>query len=63
VIVVFGGVGSIPGAMVGGLLLGSVEELTAGLVSSQWTLAVSLTLLIVLLVVKPNGLFGEVTEP
>jgi branched-chain amino acid transport system permease protein len=63
VIVVFGGVGSIPGAMVGGLLLGSVEELTAGLVSSQWTLAVSFTLLIVLLVVKPNGLFGEVTEP
>ena len=63
VIVVFGGVGSIPGAMIGGLLLGSVEELTAGLVSSQWTLAVSFTLLIVLLVVRPNGLFGEVTEP
>jgi len=63
VIVVFGGVGSIPGALIGGLLLGSVEELTAGLVSSQWTLAVSFTLLIVLLVIKPNGLFGEVTEP
>jgi len=59
VIVVFGGVGSIPGAMIGGLLLGSVEELTAGLVSSRWTLAVSFTLLIVLLVVKPNGLFCE----
>ncbi|AHG04920.1 branched-chain amino acid ABC transporter permease [Halobacterium sp. DL1] len=59
VIVVFGGVGSIPGAMVGGLMLGSVEELTVGLVSSRWTLAVSFTLLIVLLVVKPNGLFGE----
>jgi branched-chain amino acid transport system permease protein len=63
IIVVFGGVGSIPGALVGGLLLGSVEELTAGLVSSQWTLAVSFTLLIVLLVVRPNGLFGEVAEP
>jgi branched-chain amino acid transport system permease protein len=59
VIVVFGGVGSIPGALVGGLLLGSVEELVAGFVSSQWTLAVSFTLLIVLLIVKPNGLFGE----
>ena len=58
VIVVFGGVGSIPGALTGGLLLGAVEELTAGLVSSQWTLAVSFTLLIVLLVVKPKGLFG-----
>jgi branched-chain amino acid transport system permease protein len=62
VIVVFGGVGSIPGALVGGLLLGTVEELTAGLVSSQWTLAVSFTLLIVLLVVKPQGLFGEGAE-
>ncbi|MFC6975959.1 branched-chain amino acid ABC transporter permease [Halomicroarcula sp. GCM10025709] len=59
VIVVFGGVGSIPGALVGGLLLGSVEELVAGFVSSQWTLAVSFSLLIVLLVVKPKGLFGE----
>ncbi len=58
VIVVFGGVGSIPGALAGGLLLGTVEELTAGLISSQWTLAVSFTLLIVLLVVKPQGLFG-----
>jgi branched-chain amino acid transport system permease protein len=62
VIVVFGGVGSIPGALIGGLLLGTVEELTAGFVSSQWTLAVSFTLLIVLLVVKPNGLFGEGAE-
>lgn len=58
VIVVFGGVGSIPGALTGGLLLGAVEELTTGLVSSQWTLAVSFSLLIVLLVVKPKGLFG-----
>jgi branched-chain amino acid transport system permease protein len=62
VIVVFGGVGSIPGAMIGGLMLGSVEELTAGLVSSRWTLAVSFSLLIVLLIVKPNGLFGEEAE-
>jgi branched-chain amino acid transport system permease protein len=59
VIVVFGGVGSIPGALVGGLLLGAVEELTAGIFSSQWTLAVSFSLLIVLLIVKPQGLFGQ----
>ncbi|WP_423999320.1 branched-chain amino acid ABC transporter permease [Haloarcula salina] len=62
VIVVFGGVGSIPGALVGGLLLGSVEELVAGFVSSQWTLAVTFTALIVLLVVKPEGLFGKGAE-
>jgi len=62
VIVVFGGIGSVPGALLGGLLLGSVEELTAGLVSSQWTLAVSFGLLIVLLVVRPKGLFGRGVE-
>ena len=59
VIVVFGGVGSIPGALIGGLMLGSVEELVSGFISSRWTLAVSFSLLIVLLVVKPKGLFGE----
>jgi len=59
IIVVFGGVGSIPGALVGGLLLGSVEEMVSGLISSQWTLAVSFSLLIVLLIVKPKGLFGQ----
>jgi branched-chain amino acid transport system permease protein len=62
VIVVFGGVGSIPGALIGGLLLGSVEELVAGFISSQWTLAVTFTALIVLLVVKPKGLFGQGAE-
>jgi branched-chain amino acid transport system permease protein len=62
VIVVFGGIGSIPGALVGGLSLGTVEELTAGLVSSTWTLAVSFSLLIVLLVLKPDGLFGDSVE-
>ena len=59
VIVVFGGIGSVPGALIGGLLLGTVEELTTGLISSQWTLAVSFGLLVVLLIVKPRGLFGQ----
>jgi branched-chain amino acid transport system permease protein len=45
--------------LLGGLLLGSVEETVAGVISSQWTLAVSFSLLIVLLIVKPNGLFGQ----
>jgi len=62
IIVVFGGVGSIPGALVGGLLLGSTEELVSGLVSSRWTLAVSFSLLILLLIVKPDGLFGSGVE-
>ncbi|MFB6178722.1 MAG: ABC transporter permease [Halorientalis sp.] len=59
VIVVFGGIGSIVGALVGGLSLGVIEELTAGFIGSTWTLAVSFSLLIVLLVVRPSGLFGQ----
>lgn len=59
IIVVFGGLGSVPGALIGGLLLGSVEQLTAGFVGSQWTLAVSFLLLIALLIVRPSGLFGR----
>jgi branched-subunit amino acid ABC-type transport system permease component len=62
VIVVFGGIGSIPGALVGGLALGAVEQLVTGFISSTWTLAVSFSLLIVLLVVKPSGLFGQSIE-
>ena len=59
VIVVFGGLGSVPGALVGGLLLGTVEEVTAGVAGSQWTLAVSFSLLVLLLLVRPSGLFGR----
>lgn len=59
VIVVFGGLGSVPGALIGGLLLGSAEELTNGIVGSQWTLAVTFLLLIALLIVRPSGLFGR----
>lgn len=59
VIVVFGGLGSVPGALIGGLLLGSAEELTSGLLGSQWTLAVTFLLLIALLIVRPSGLFGR----
>jgi len=62
VIVVFGGIGSVPGALIGGLLLGAIEETTAGVWSSKWTLAVSFTILILLLVVKPSGLFGPAVE-
>ena len=62
VIVVFGGIGSVPGALVGGLLLGAVEETVSGVISSRWTLAVSFGLLIVLLIVRPSGLFGEGIE-
>ena len=56
---VFGGIGIIPGAMVGGLLMGIVESLTKAYISSQMSDAVVYGILIVMLLVKPTGLFGK----
>ncbi len=56
---VLGGIGSVPGAMVGGVLLGIVETLTKGYINSQFADAISYSLLIVILLVKPTGIFGK----
>jgi len=59
VIVVLGGIGSIEGSLVGGLLLGVVEVLTGYYVGSSWQAAVPMILFMVLVVFRPNGLFGS----
>ncbi|MCL6601080.1 MAG: branched-chain amino acid ABC transporter permease [Alicyclobacillus macrosporangiidus] len=56
---VLGGIGNIPGAMVGGLLIGLLESFSAGYVSSQWKDVIVFSVLILVLVVKPTGIFGE----
>jgi branched-chain amino acid transport system substrate-binding protein len=56
---VIGGIGNIPGAMLGGLLLGLSEELVAGFVSTTFRDAIAFSLLIVILLVRPNGLLGR----
>jgi branched-chain amino acid transport system permease protein len=56
---VLGGIGNIPGAMAGGILIGLLEAFGAGYVSSQWTDVFVFGVLIAVLVVKPTGLFGE----
>lgn len=56
---VLGGIGSIPGAMFGGIILGIAETLTKGYLSSQFADAISFSILIVILLVKPTGLFGK----
>ena len=58
---VLGGIGSVPGAMLGGLILGLAEQLVAGYGSSSWRDAVAFGLLIVILLVKPSGLLGRTT--
>ena len=56
---VLGGIGSIPGAMVGGVILGVAETMTKAYVSSQYADAISFSILIVILLVKPTGIFGK----
>lgn len=56
---VFGGIGSIPGAVVGAFIIGLCEEIIKGLGYSTFSDAFTFALLIVILCVKPTGIFGE----
>ena len=56
---VFGGIGSIPGALLGGLLLGVIEIFAGGYISTQLQNAIVFAVLIVVLLVKPSGLLGK----
>ncbi len=56
---IFGGMGSVSGAVVAGLVLGLAEALTAGYVSSAYKDMVPFLIIIVVLAVRPNGLFGK----
>lgn len=56
---VLGGIGIIPGAMVGGLVLGLTESLVSGFGGSTWRDAVAFLILILVLIIKPSGLFGK----
>ena len=56
---VFGGIGSIPGAFIGGLLLGIIENLTKAYISTQLSDAIVFGVLIIVLLIKPTGLLGK----
>ena len=56
---VFGGIGSIPGAMLGGILLGIIETFSKAYISTQFSDAIVFLVLIVILLVKPAGLLGK----
>lgn len=56
---VFGGIGNVPGAMVGGLLLGLAEEFVAGYGVSSFRDAIAFAILISVLLIRPQGLFGR----
>jgi branched-chain amino acid transport system permease protein len=59
---VLGGIGNIPGAVVGGLLIGLAEQLTAGYLSPDYRDAITFVILVVILVLKPEGLLGVVRQ-
>lgn len=56
---VLGGIGSVPGAMLGGFILGIAETMTKGYLSSQYADAISFSVLIIILLVKPTGILGK----
>lgn len=56
---VFGGIGSIPGAMLGGILLGVIEIFSKAYISTQLSDAIVFAVLIIVLIVKPTGLLGR----
>ena len=56
---VFGGIGSIPGAFVGGLILGVIEILSKAYISTQMSDAIVFAVLIIILLIKPTGLLGK----
>ena len=56
---VFGGIGSIPGAMLGGIVLGVIEQMSKTYISTLWADAIVFGVLVAVLVVRPTGLLGK----
>ena len=56
---VFGGIGSIPGAMIGGILLGIIEILSKAYINQQLSDAIVFSVLIIVLLIKPTGILGR----
>jgi branched-chain amino acid transport system permease protein len=61
-IIILGGLGSIPGAVIGGLLYGIAENTAVYFLGGIWQDAIAFALLIIVLVIKPTGIFGEKGE-
>jgi branched-chain amino acid transport system permease protein len=59
VVVVLGGLGSVPGTIAGGIMLGVVEGLTVITLASGWVNVVAFAVFLLVLVLRPRGLFGR----
>ncbi len=58
---IIGGIGNIPGAMLGGLLLGLFNAMISGYISTEWAETFTFILLIIILILRPTGILGEKT--
>jgi len=56
--VIIGGIGSIPGAALAGIIIGLAESIGIWKISSQWQLGIAFIVLVIVLIIKPTGLFG-----
>lgn len=56
---VLGGIGVIPGALLGGVIMGFAETLTKAYISTKWSDAIAFIILIIILIVKPTGILGK----
>lgn len=59
---VMGGMGNIPGAMIAGLLLGIMESFAAGFISAGYRDAVAMVILLIILLIRPQGIFGKIVQ-
>ncbi|MBN1232511.1 MAG: branched-chain amino acid ABC transporter permease [Candidatus Coatesbacteria bacterium] len=56
---ILGGIGNVPGAVLGGIVLGLLESLSAGYIASCWKDAIAFFVLIIILLIRPQGILGE----
>ncbi|MEO8715162.1 MAG: branched-chain amino acid ABC transporter permease, partial [Acetobacteraceae bacterium] len=56
---VLGGIGNVPGAMVGGVLIGLIESFGGQLIGASWADVIIFSILVLVLVLRPSGLFGR----
>jgi branched-chain amino acid transport system permease protein len=56
---ILGGIGSIPGAMLGGLIIGLSEAFAVQIIGAEWRAAVSFIILVLVLLLRPQGIFGR----
>jgi branched-chain amino acid transport system permease protein len=59
---VMGGIGNIRGAVLGGLIIGVIQQISDNRISASWTPAIVFAYLVLIMVFKPSGLLGEQTR-